>query len=240
VLRTIRLGDARHSNVSGWDCERANPLHSASLAANRRSVIGGPTERWTPMSEIADLVSICVAVDRSIADDPAGRSRVAGVLPVDAAELDEVFRHGRAGGFDGMAGRSSVDEALRRLADIPARGALATSRSLAIAALAQAQPDYAAGGAKADLASRALRVDAPATGPSDGCTRWPTARAFAGRPSASTTSPRFRRSVGLLARRFRAAVDRLGRVVMMVPARAQWLARLDCGLRKTGDRAHRG
>jgi hypothetical protein len=160
-------------------------------------------------------VNICVAVDRAIADHPAGRSRVAGVLPVDAAELDEVFRHGRAGGFDGMAGLSSVDEALRRLADIPARGALATSRSLAVAALAQAQPYDAAGGAKADLASRGLRVDAPATGPSDGCTGRPTRSSLRRAPVGVDNVdavPTFRRAARAS---LRAAVDRLGRVVMM-------------------------
>ena len=85
-------------------------------------------------SEIADLVSICVEVDRAIADDPAGRSRVASVLPVDAAELEEAFRGGRAGRLDGMAEHLAVDEALGRLADVPALGALATSRSLGEAA----------------------------------------------------------------------------------------------------------
>jgi hypothetical protein len=45
VLRTIRLGHARHLNVGGWDCERANHEQRASLAANRRSIIGGPKER---------------------------------------------------------------------------------------------------------------------------------------------------------------------------------------------------
>ena len=73
------------------------------------------------MSEIADLVSICVEVDRAIAEDPAGRSRVAGVLPVDAAEFEEVFRGRRAARLDGMAELSAVDEALGRLADRPYR-----------------------------------------------------------------------------------------------------------------------
>jgi hypothetical protein len=150
------------------------------------------------MSEIAALVSICVEVDRAIADDPAARSRVAGVLPVDAAELDEAFRGSRAGRLDGMGEPSAVDEALARLADIPALGALATSRSLAIAALEQALPDYAAGGPKADLATRALRADAPAIGFPMPCTGQPTREGLVRSPVGVgnvDAVPRFRNTI---------------------------------------------
>jgi hypothetical protein len=50
----------------------------------------------------------------------------------------------------------SLDDALARLADIPAEGNLAVTRRVALENLLRAQPDLAAEGARRDLAGRAL------------------------------------------------------------------------------------
>lgn len=117
----------------------------------------------TTVTEFEALAGICAAVGDAIDRDPEIRDRVSRALGLadraaesfaDVAPADPL-----AFGADPLP---SVDEALARLADIPARGDAAATRLLAIAGLVSADPAYRRNGAKRDLVLPALTGGDPA------------------------------------------------------------------------------